>query len=108
MTADQIDERGLCSTIWHMQHLRAGGLVEHHASQMRRRAVSLRCVVEFARIGFGVGDEFGHWLCREIVAHRQCIWDRRHDCYWNECGWIIRKLLEQQWAHGDRRRLRGE
>ena len=75
---------------------------------MRGRAVALRGVAEFSRVGLGESDQVGNGLGGRTVLHCQNVGGDRHDRHRLERGRIVVELLEQDCIGGEGVGRRGE
>ena len=81
----------------HAHDVDARHQLQQFAADMRRRAVGARGVVELARIGFGVIDQFAHALHRQRRMHQQQAVRQRDEADGRK---ILQRVVRAVWRAG--------
>jgi hypothetical protein len=71
LSADQVGQCGRHAAIRHMNYIDFRHDLEQFGGQVGHGANASRSEVDFARIGFGMGNKFGDCLGRKRWAHHQ-------------------------------------
>ena len=108
IAGEQVVDRRRGALIGHMRQLGAGDGLKQLGGRVRGGANALRGIIDLAGIGFGVGNELGHGLGREILAHQNDVGHVRHDRDRDQLRRIVIQRLVEKRRRCDRRRLRSE
>src|SRR5262249_62305340 len=79
MTGDQVIQRRHSALVRYVRHLSAGKRLEQFSIKMMRGADAARAEAQLARIVFGVLDELGDALYRQVIVdHKEEGYVRKH------------------------------
>ena len=108
LARDQIGKHGAAAFVRHMQHINAGHFHQQHAAHVVGCAGARRAKIQFARLRFGVCNEFAHVVWRQAAERHQRIRHVRRQTNRRKVGQGIVGCFQTQRGAGDHATRGGE